>query len=94
MTKDSEKLTSEEQAKEWAKALWERGVIDNFKKLDKKTRFEVRYYFLLGLLEFTQRCIRCPELRNNKLLLDVLHKNATNIIEEFQEADEIETEEK
>lgn len=94
MTKDGEKLTSEEQAKEWAKALWERGVIDNFKKLDKKTRFEVRYYLVLGLLEFTQRCLRCSELRDNSSLVNSFYENGKDIIGEFQEADEAEAEEK
>lgn len=87
-------MTPEEQVEEWSKALWECGIIDNFKKLDKKTRFEVRYYFVLSLQEFIQRCIRCSGLRNNRLLINVLKKNAVDIIKEFRVADETETEEK
>ena len=84
-------MTPEEQAEEWGKALWEHGVIDNFKKLDKKTRFEVRYYFVLALQEFIQRCFHDAELKNKKLLLDVLTKNAIDITEEFKKADKEET---
>lgn len=94
MTKDDKKLTPKEKVEEWSKALWERGIIDNFKKLDKKTRFEVRYYLTFGLLEFTQRCLRCLELRDNSSLVNSFYENGTDIISEFQKADEIETEEK
>ena len=87
-------MTPEEQTKQWGRALWERGIIDNFKKLDKKTRFEVRYYFTLGLLEFTQRCLRCPELRDNSSLANSFYENGKDIIDEFREADEAEKEEK
>lgn len=87
-------MTPEERAEEWGKILWQRGVIDNFKKLDEKIRYEVRYYFSLSLHEFIQRCLRHAELKNNKLLLEVLTKNAIGITEEFQKADEEETKEK
>lgn len=87
-------MTPKEKVEEWSKALWKRGVIDNFKKLDKKTRFEVRYYLVLGLLEFAQRCLRCPELRDNSSLANSIYENGKDIIGEFQEADEAEKEEK
>lgn len=87
-------MTPKEKVEEWSKALWKRGVIDNFKKLDKKTRFEVRYYFTFSLQEFIQRCIRCSGLRNNRLLLTILKKNALDLIKEFREADETGKEEK
>ena len=86
-------MTPEEQAEEWGKALWERGVIDNFKKLDKKTRSEVRYYLVFALVEYIERCLQCPKLRN-KSSLNVLCKNAMDIVDEFQEADEAEKEKK